>query len=140
MCDSLVGALFCANSIVMNIEEGQWTLEEGELLPRRQIPVNKDSQPELWTEEEWRRFLGEEYVYLDLKVDTWKRQAEGAEEGEESNESKGVEYAPIVQQVDNKPDFDLNLFTRSSINLLDDLELRVIFWTKEIIQEPKDNN
>ncbi len=105
-----------------------------------QVLVDEDSQPELWTEEDWRMFFGEEHTHLDSEVDTWKRQGEEAEEGEKSDESEGLEYAPIVQQADNKPNFDVDLFTRSRIDLLDDLESRVISWTEEMMQEPKDDD
>ncbi len=124
----------------MNIEEGQWTLKGGELPLEMQVPVNEDGQPELWTEEDWRMFFREEHAHLDSEVDTWKRQGEEAEEGEESNESKGLEYAPIVRQAGNEPNFDLDLFMRSSIDLLDDLESRVTTWTEEMMQEPEDDD
>ncbi len=42
--------------------------------------------------------------------------------------------------MDNEPDFDLDLFMRSSIDLLNDLESRVMSWTEEMIQEPKDDD
>ncbi len=61
------GSIYSTIGPVMNIEEGQWTLKGGEPSPRRQIPVNEDSQPELWTEENWRRFFGEEHAHLDLE-------------------------------------------------------------------------
>ncbi len=80
----------------MNIGEGQWTLRGGKLSPKRQLPVDEDGQPEPWTEEDWRRFFREEHTCLDLEVDAWKRQVEEAVEGEESDESEGLEYAPIV--------------------------------------------
>ncbi len=80
----------------MNIEEGQWTLRGGELVLQMQVPVDEDGQPELWNEEDWRMFFGEEHTHLDSEADTWRRQGEEAEEGKESNESKGLEYAPIV--------------------------------------------
>ncbi len=79
----------------MNIKEGQWTLR-GELLLQIQVPVDKDGQPELWTEEDWRTFFGEEHTCLDSELDAWKRQGKEVEEEEESDESKGLEYAPIV--------------------------------------------
>ncbi len=95
--------------IVMNIEEGQWTLRGGELLLEMQAPVGENGQLELWTEEEWRMFFGEEHARVDLEVDAWKRQGEEAEEGEESDRSEGLEYAPIVQQAGDEPNFDLDL-------------------------------
>ncbi len=82
--------------------------------------------------------FGEEHARLDLEVDAWKRQGEEAEEGEESDE-RGLEYAPIVRPAGDEPNFDLNLFTRSSIDLLDDLESRVTSWTEEMMQEPEDD-
>ncbi len=124
----------------MNIEEGQWTLRGGELPLEIQVPVDEDGRLELWTEEEWRTIFGEEQARLDSEVDAWRRQGEEAEEGKESDESEGLEYAPIVRPAGNEPDFDLDLFTRSSINLLDDLESRVMSWTKETMQEPEDND
>lgn len=122
---------------VMNIKEGQWTLRGGELPLEVQTLVDEDGRPELWTEEDWRRFFEEEHARLDTEVDAWRKQGEEAEEGQESDGSEGLEYAPIVQQVGNEPDFDLDLFTRSSIDLLDDLESRVITWTEEMMQEPE---
>ncbi len=80
----------------MNIKEGQWTLRGGELPLEVQVPVDEDGRPELWTEEDWRRFFEEEHVRLDTEEDTWKRQGEEAEEGQESDGSEGLEYAPIV--------------------------------------------
>ncbi len=125
---------------VMNIEEGQWTLKGGELPLNIQVPVNEDGQPELWTEEDWRMFFSEEHARLDSEVDAWKRQGEEAEEGEESDGSEGLEYALIARQAGDKPNFDLSLFTKSSIDLLDDLESRVVTWTEEMMQEPEDND
>ncbi len=124
----------------MNIEEGQWTLRGGELALQVQIPVDKDRQPEPWNEEDWRMFFGEEHAYLDSEVDAWRRQGEEAEEGKESDKSKGLEYAPIVRQAGGKPNFDLDTFTRSSIDLLNNLESRVTLWTEEMMQEPEDND
>ncbi len=125
---------------VMNIEEGQWTLRGGELALQVQIPVDEDRQPEQWNEEDWRMFFGEEHACLDSEVDAWRRQGEEAEEGKESDESKGLEYAPIVRQAGYEPNFDLDTFTRSGINLLNDLESRVTLWTKEMMQKPEDND
>ncbi len=85
-------------------------------------------------------FFGEEHAHLDSEVDTWKRQGEEAEEGEESDGSEGLEYAPIVRQAGDEPNFNLDLFTRSSIDLLDDLESRVTTWTEEMMQEPEDDD
>ncbi len=124
----------------MNIKEGQWTLRGGELPLEMQVPVDEDGQPELWTEEDWRRIFEEEHTHLDTEVDAWKRQGEEAEEGQESDGSEGLGYAPIVRQAGNEPDFNLDLFTRSSIDLLNDLESRVITWTEEMMQEPKDDD
>lgn len=104
-----------------------------------QVPVDEEGRPEVWTEEEWRRIFIEEPARLDAEVDAWRRQGEEAEEGLESNGSKGLEYTPIVRQAGDEPDFDLDLFTRSSIDLLDDLESRVITWTEEMMQEPEDD-
>ncbi len=123
----------------MNIEEGQWTLKGGGLPLEVQVPVDEDGRPELWTEEDWGRFFEGEHARLDTEVDAWRRQGEEAEEGRESDEDEGLEYAPIVQQAGNEPDFDLDLFTRSSIDLLDDLESRVTTWTEEMMQEPEDD-
>ncbi len=123
----------------MNIEEGQWPLRGGELPLETQVPVDEDGQPELWTEEEWRTIFGEEHARLDSEVDAWRRQGEEAEGGEESDKSEGLEYAPIVRPVGNEPDFDLDLFTRSSIDLLDDLESRVTSWAEEMMQKPEDD-
>ncbi len=94
----------------------------------------------MWSEEDWRMFFREEHVHLDSEVDTWRKQGEEAEEGEESDESEGLEYTPIVQQAGDEPDFDLDLFTRSSINLLNNLESRAISWTEEMMQVPKDED
>ncbi len=124
----------------MNIKEGQWTLRGGELVLQVQIPVDEDGEPELWNEEDWRMFFGEEHACLDSEVDTQRRQGEEAEESKESDGSEGLEYAPIVRKVGNEPDFDLDLFIRSSIDLLNDLESRVISWTEEMMQEPEDND
>ncbi len=124
----------------MNIEEGEWTLRGGELPLVIQVPVDKDGQPELWTEEEWRTIFGEEHAHLDSEVDAWRRQGEEAEERKESEESKGLEYAPIVRPAGDEPDFDLDLFTRSSIYLLDDLESRVTSWAEEMMREPEDDD
>lgn len=71
-----------------------------------------------------------------MEVDAWKRQGEEAEEGKKSDESEGLEYAPMVWQVGNEPNFDFDLFTRSSIDLLDDL----VTWTKEMMRKPEDND
>ncbi len=128
------------NIHVMNIKEEQWTIRGGELPLEVQVPVNENRQPELWTEEDWRMFFGEEHAHLDSEVDTWKRQGEEAEEGEESDGSEGLGYAPIVRQAGNEPDFDLDLFTRSSLDLLNDLESRVMTWTKEMMQELEDDD
>ncbi len=80
----------------MNIKEGQWMLREGELLLQMQVPVNKDGQPELWTEKDWRMFFREKPAHLDLEVDVWKRQGKEAEEGKKSDESEGLEYTLII--------------------------------------------
>ncbi len=127
-------------TFVMNSEEGEWTLRGEELPLEIHVPVDEDGQPELWTKEEWRTIFGEEHARLDLEVDAWRRQGEEAEEGEESEESEGLEYAPIVRPAGDEPDFNLDLFTRSSINLLDDLESRVTSWAEEMMQEPEDND
>ncbi len=124
----------------MNIEEGQWTLKGGELAFQTQVLVGEGGQPELWSEEDWRMFFREEHAHLDSEVDAWKRQGEEAEEGEESDESEGLEYAPIVRPAGDEPNFNLDLFIRSSINLLDELESRVTSWTKEMMQEPEDDD
>ncbi len=121
----------------MNIEEGQWPISGGDLAFCMPVPVDEDGQPELWNEEDWRMFFGEKHACSDSEVDAWKRKGEEVEEGEESNESEGLEYAPIVRQAGDEPDFNLDVFTRSSIDLLDDLKSRVMSWTEEMMQEPE---